>query len=95
MVNTVLCTMMADGFKAMADEIEGGKKPEEVVQSVLKEHFKAVFNGNGYDPEWPDKAQELGIWRIDSGVDAINALGGEKNVKLFGKPSHDTHSLTH
>jgi glutamine synthetase len=79
----------------MADEIEGGKKPEEVVQSVLKEHFKAVFNGNGYDPEWPDKAQELGIWRIDSGVDAINALGGEKNVKLFGKPSHDTHSLTH
>ena len=30
MVNTVLCTMMADGFKAMADEIEGGKKPEEV-----------------------------------------------------------------
>jgi glutamine synthetase len=94
MVNTVLCTMMADGFKAMADEMEGGKSAEEVVQGVLKENFKGVFNGNGYDPEWPDKAQELGIWRIDSGVDAINKLGDEKNLKLFSTHSVFTEAET-
>ena len=94
MVNTVLCTMMADGFKAMAAEIEGGKAAEEVIQAVLKEHFKAVFNGNGYDPEWPDKAQGMGIWRIDSGVDAINRLGEEKNLTLFEEHSVFTKAET-
>jgi glutamine synthetase len=83
MVNTVLCSMMADSFKVMADRVEGGETPEAVAQSLLKDNFKAVFNGNGYDPAWPDKAEGMGIWRIDSGVDAINKLGEEKNLALF------------
>jgi len=83
MINLVLCSMMADGFKTMADRIEAGEQPAAVAQSLLKENFKAVFNGNGYAPDWPDKAQGMGIWRIDSGVDAINKLGDKKNLELF------------
>ena len=83
MINLVLCSMMADGFKTMADRIEAGEAAAAVAQSLLKENFKAVFNGNGYAPDWPDKAQGMGIWRIDSGVDAINKLGDKKNLELF------------
>ena len=84
MINLVLCSMMADGFKTMADRIEAGEQPAAVAQSLLKENFKAVFNGNGYAPDWPDKAQGMGIWRIDSGVDAINEFTSDKNIELFG-----------
>lgn len=42
-----------------------------------------IFNGNGYDESWKDEATKRGIWRIDSGVDAMAMLTSEKNVKLF------------
>jgi len=84
MVNTVLCTMMADGFKCLSEAIEGGATPVAAIQKLLKDNFQAVFNGNGYDPAWPDQARdEKKIWRIDSGVDAIQKLGDEKNLAMF------------
>merc|ERR1719311_260887 len=86
MVNTVLCTMMADGFRCMSEAIEGGAAPTAAIQGLLKENFQAVFNGNGYDPAWPDQARdERKIWRIDSGVDATQRLGDEKNLAMFEK----------
>jgi hypothetical protein len=27
-----------------------------------------IYNGDGYDPEWPANATKQGVWRIDSGV---------------------------
>ena len=50
---------------------------------MLKKHFKVVYNGNGYDPAWPAKADELGITHIDSGVEAIDKFVAEKNIKMF------------
>ena len=32
---------------------------------------QTVFNGNGYDPENQAALTSKGLWRIDSGVDAI------------------------
>ena len=52
---------------------------------MLAKHDKCVFNGNGYDPEWPDEAVKRGVWRIDAGCDAINELDSAKNVELFEK----------
>jgi glutamine synthetase len=83
MVNTVLCTMCAEQFKAAADMIEGGMTPVEVTQKLLNEHWRVIFNGNGYDPAWPGEADKLGLFRFDSGVDAIRQLTAEKNLALF------------
>ena len=83
-VNTVLATISAAAFKEFADAIEGGKKPEQVAQEALNKHWRVIFDGNGYDPAWLTEADKRGIWRIDSGVDAINMMTSEKNVKLFG-----------
>ena len=83
MVNTVLATIVAESFKDFSDQIESGKKPEDVAKDALNKHWRVIFDGNGYDPAWLDEANRRGIWRIDSGVDAINMLGSEKNMKLF------------
>mmetsp|Transcript_35043 Transcript_35043/g.42216 ORF Transcript_35043/g.42216 Transcript_35043/m.42216 type:complete len:688 (+) Transcript_35043:106-2169(+) len=82
-VNTVLATMCAKQFKVIADRIEAGEKPDAVAQSLLKEHMKAVFNGNGYDPEWPAQADKLGLAHIDSGIDSIKCMTKEKNMAMF------------
>jgi glutamine synthetase len=83
LVNTVLATMMANEFREIADEVEKGATAEAVAQELLKAHIKCVFNGNGYDPAWPDKAVEKGVCRIDSGIDAICKLSDQKNLDLF------------
>ena len=84
MVNTVLNAFTAEGMKVIADRVEAGEEAKAVAQDLLKTHMKCVFNGDGYDPAWPDKAVEQGIWRIDAGVDAICEMTSEKNVEFFG-----------
>ncbi len=84
LVNTVLATITADAFKTIADRVEKGEKALDVARELLKTHFRVVFNGNGYDKEWPAQADARGIWRINSGVDAICRFTADKNVALFG-----------
>ena len=45
--------------------------------------MKVVFNGNGYDPANQEMLTKNGLWRIDSGVEAIARFTEPKNVALF------------
>lgn len=83
LVNTVLAALVAKGFKDFADAIEGGKTPRDVASQALKDSWKTVFNGNGYDPAMQDMMTKAGLWRFDSGVDAICRYTVDKNVQLF------------
>jgi glutamine synthetase len=85
MVNTVLNTITAEKFGEFADAIDAGKTPEEVAREALKKHWKVVFNGNNYCEEAQKELTERGVWRIDSGVEAIATLTSPKNVALFEK----------
>ncbi|CAK0848434.1 unnamed protein product [Prorocentrum cordatum] len=83
LINTVLCTLAAEGFKVISDRVEAGEKAADVARDLLKQHSKCIFNGNGYDPAWPEEAEEKGIWRIDSGVEAMCRMSADKNKQLF------------
>jgi glutamine synthetase len=85
LVNTVLNTITAEAFAIVADRIEAGETPTAIAQDLLKAHSRVIHNGNGYDPEWPEQAVEKGLWRIDSGVDAIQRFTDPKNTELFEK----------
>mmetsp|Transcript_2670 Transcript_2670/g.5962 ORF Transcript_2670/g.5962 Transcript_2670/m.5962 type:complete len:604 (+) Transcript_2670:867-2678(+) len=85
MVNTVLNTMTAEAMADYSAQLESGRGARDITTELLKKHWKAVFNGNGYAEDWPDKAVERGIWRIDSGVDAYKEMSSEKNIALFEK----------
>ena len=81
--NTVLNAITAKYFAVIADRIEAGESAVAVAQELLKKHSKVIFNDNGYDPEWPNKADELGITHIDSGVEAIDKFVNPKNISMF------------
>jgi glutamine synthetase len=85
MVNTVLNTITAEKFKEFADRIDAGENAADVARAALKKHWKVVFNGDNYDPAMQDMLTESGVWRIDSGVEAISRLTAPKNVALFEK----------
>eukprot|EP00617_Octactis_speculum_P017795 CAMPEP_0185753180 /NCGR_PEP_ID=MMETSP1174-20130828/11904_1 /TAXON_ID=35687 /ORGANISM="Dictyocha speculum, Strain CCMP1381" /LENGTH=694 /DNA_ID=CAMNT_0028430903 /DNA_START=80 /DNA_END=2164 /DNA_ORIENTATION=- len=85
LVNTVLNTMTASAFSDFADAIEGGASPKEVATAALNDSWKVIFNGDNYDEAEQEMLTKRGIWRIDSGVDAIKEYTSEKNIALFEK----------
>jgi glutamine synthetase len=85
MVNTVLNTITAEKFGEFADRIDAGEDPADVAREALKKHWKVIFNGNNYDEEMQAMLTERGVWRIDSGVEAIKCMTSPKNVALFEK----------
>ena len=87
LVNTVLNTIAAEKFANFADRIEAGEDPADVAREALKKHWKVIFNGDNYCEDNQKMLTDTGVWRIDSGVEAIAALSSEKNVALFEKMS--------
>jgi glutamine synthetase len=85
LVNTVLNTLAAEKFAEFADKIDAGENPSTVAREALKKHWKVIFNGNNYDVANQQMLTDRGVWRIDSGVEAISALTKAKNVALFEK----------
>jgi glutamine synthetase len=85
MVNTVLNTIAAEKFADFADKIEAGGDPATIARDALKKHMRVVFNGNNYDPAMQEELTQRGIWRIDSGVEAMSRITAEKNIALFEK----------
>jgi len=83
LVNTVLATICGDAFKEFADAIESGAKPKDVARQALNDHWKVIFNGNGYDPENQAMLTNAGLCRIDSGVEAMCVYTSDKNISLF------------
>lgn len=82
-VNTVLATITAASFKQFSDAIEKGASPKSVAQAALKESWDVIFNGNNYDPANQQMLTEKGVWRIDSGVEAMCRFTAPKNIELF------------
>ena len=85
MVNTVLNTIIAEKFGEFADRIDAGETPLDVARDALKKHWRVIFNGDNYCDTAQGELTDRGLWRIDSGVEAIHTITSEKNTKLFEK----------
>lgn len=85
MVNTVLNTITAEKFSEFADRMDAGEDPVAIAQETLAKHWRVIFNGDNYDESNQEMLTERGVWRIDSGVEAIKTLTSEKNIALFDK----------
>jgi len=85
LVNTVLNTITAEKFGEFADKIDAGADPVDVAKEALNKHWRVIFNGDNYDEEMQQMLTDRGVWRIDSGVEAIHTLSSEKNINLFEK----------
>lgn len=95
--NTVINTIVAESLDFVAGEIEGklkGDSPTEaqiekvvkaVLQQIVKEHKRVVFNGDGYSEAWHQEAEKRGLPNLRSTPDALPALQTTKARNLFKK----------
>ncbi len=87
--NICLNTIVADAFGQFADELEGSKDFEKDVHNVikreLKEHYRIIFNHDGYGPEWEPEAARRGLLNHKNTADAVPVFYEKKNVDVFVK----------
>ncbi|MDF7808851.1 glutamine synthetase III [Pontiellaceae bacterium B12219] len=91
--NVVLNTIVAEAFDYICTEVEnaveGGKEFNAALQgvlaSVIKEHKRILFNGDGYTDEWLEEAAKRGLPNLVTTEDALPALQTQKAKDLFSK----------
>jgi glutamine synthetase len=87
--NTVLNTIVAETLSKIADRLEKTKdvdgEVQKIVQEVVKNNKRIIFNGNNYANEWVTEAEKRGLPNIKSTVAAIPAWITDKAVKMFEK----------
>ena len=85
--NTVLNTAVAEELKQFADTLENVQDfngaLHDIIQKVIREHKRIIFNGNGYDDAWIAEAEKRGLSNLKTTPDALAHWLDEKNVALF------------
>jgi glutamine synthetase len=94
---TVLNTIVAESLDFVATELEKslGKNASEsklqqvvkgLLQKLVKQHKRVIFNGDGYDKAWHTEAEKKRkLPNLRNSVDALPVMGNKKNVELFKK----------
>jgi glutamine synthetase len=93
---TVLNTIVAESLDFMATELEkavgkGGGEAKLVaavrtlLQKVVKQHKRVLFDGDGYTKEWHALAAKRGLPNFRESVKALETMSIKKNVDLFVK----------
>ena len=89
--NVILNTIVAEAFDIIADKMQdvpADKFHEELqnlLQKIVKEHKRVIFNGNGYTDEWVEEAAKRGLPNTRTTMEALQALAKKENVALFEK----------
>ncbi|MCC6659759.1 MAG: glutamine synthetase III [Phycisphaerales bacterium] len=92
---TVVNTIVAESLDYVATELEkaAGAKTDAklqgavagVLQKIVKQHKRVVFNGDGYDAAWHKEAEKRGLPNLRNTADALPVLRDKKNIDLFKK----------
>lgn len=85
--NTYLNAVLAEGLNEIADLLDKSSNKEETakewIKKTVKEHFKVIFNGNGYSKEWEKEAERRGLPNLRNTPEAIGALERKENRDLL------------
>ncbi|WP_298481870.1 glutamine synthetase III [uncultured Ruminococcus sp.] len=89
--NALLNAIVAGELCEIADKMEGVSKDQfdeklkELLVTIIKEHKRVIFNGNGYSQEWVEEAEKRGLPNYKSTVDCVPHYSDSKNVALLEK----------
>ena len=97
--NIVLNTMAAQAFSDAYEALEGAadfpKACRAYTEKLLKEHYRIIFNYNGYGPDWEPEAERRGLLNNKTTADAIPELLKRENIDLFVRQGVYTEKEVH
>ena len=87
--NIVLNTIVAQAFSEAVDVLSGAEDFEaacrKYTKKLLKEHYRIIFNYNGYGPDWEPEAERRGLLNNKTTADAVPEYFKRENIDVFVK----------
>jgi glutamine synthetase len=92
--NIFLNTIVADSIDHVATELEAAKAktPEalgaavqKIIQKIMKDHGRIIFNGDGYTEAWQKEAAKRGLPNARNTAEAIPAAETKANDDVLAK----------
>ncbi|MBD5636266.1 MAG: glutamine synthetase type III [Clostridia bacterium] len=87
--NIVLNTIAAQAFAEAVDALSGAKDfnkaCREYAVKLLKEHYRIIFNYNGYGPDWEPEAERRGLLNNKTTADAVLEFFKQESIDVFVK----------
>ncbi len=89
--NSLLNVIVAGELCEIADKMENvpaekfDEELKKLLVSIIKEHKRVIFNGNGYSQEWVEEAERRGLPNYRSTVDCVPHYSDPKNIALLSK----------
>ena len=85
--NMMLNAAVAESLRQYADELEQADDLSSalhaLIQRVIRQHKRIIFNGNGYDDAWLREAEQRGLLNLRTTPDAMPQLLEPKNVRML------------
>ena len=87
----VLNTIVAESVSEIADAIAKLPKAkfnaglQKIIQAIIKDHKRVIFNGDGYSEAWVAEAEKRGLPNLRTTPDALKPMLDKKNLKLFAE----------
>ncbi len=85
--NIVLNTIVAQAFGEAVDVLSKESDFKEACKAytefLLKEHYRIIFNYNGYGPEWEAEAERRGLLNNKTTADAVLEFFKRENIDVF------------
>lgn len=88
LLNTIVSeelSQFTEILKPFKDTDRFESEVKKLLKTVLKEHRRIIFNGDGYSLEWVKEAERRGLPNYPSTVDCIPHYTDEKNMRIFKK----------
>jgi glutamine synthetase len=85
-------TILADSLDYVATKLEDAVKKDpnglnaavqSLLQSIIKEHGRVIFNGDGYNIAWHEEAAKRGLPNLRTSVEALPVLTEPSIVEMF------------
>ncbi len=85
--NIVLNTIAAQAFSEAVDVLSGAEDFEaackKYTKKLLKDHYRIIFNYNGYGPDWEPEAERRGLLNNKTTADAVPEYFKRENIDVF------------
>ena len=85
-INTIVADILGE-YADILEKTDPTKNINKYIIKLIKErynlHRKIIFNGNGYESSWIDRAKELGLSNLKNTVEGIPAFIREETIDLF------------
>ncbi len=82
-LNTIVAETFAEAVTALEVKEDFAAACKEYTEKLLKEHYRIIFNYNGYGPDWEPEAEKRGLLNNKTTADAVPEFFKRENIDVF------------